>query len=178
MAQITASKKRKRSLLLDHGSINGDNLDEPARKRTGSVGALADDYAIDDSASLNGDVEMSNPISGNISDVESLDAEDDEEEVHQRQINEDIGVEDEVAETTNLAEVSSPEVEMRKCWKKRRDSGQDVEEAEPEQGDEAIEEPIPISLSNEAGDMEEPEDTADVEGDEADAALRNEEERK
>jgi hypothetical protein len=33
------------------------------------------------------------------------------------------------------------------------------------------------SLSHQAGDMEEPEDTADVEGDEAEVILRNEEER-
>jgi hypothetical protein len=178
MAQNTASKKRKRSLLPDHGSINGNDLDEPARKRTGSVGAPADDYAIDDSASLNGDAEMSNPISVNISDIESLDAEDDEEEANQQQINEETGVEEEVTEVANLAELSSPEVERHKGRKKRRGSGPDMKDVEAEQAEEANEEPILNSLSHEPGDMEEPEDTADVEGDEAEVVLRNEEERK
>lgn len=177
MAQNTASKKRKRPLLPDHGSINGNDLDEPARKRTGSVGAPADDYAIDDSASVNGDAEMSNPISGNISDVESLDGED-EEEANQQQINDDIGVEDEVVEAANLTEVSNPEVERHKGRKKRRDSFLGVGDAEAEQREEANEEPVTSNLSHEAGDMEEQEDTADVEGDEAEVVLRNEEERK
>lgn len=173
-----ASKKRKRSLLPDHGSMNGNDLGEPARKRTGSVGAPADEYAIDDSASLNGDAEMSNPISGNISDVESLDAEDDDEEANQQGTQEEIGVDDGVTDEANLAEVSSPELERHKGRIKRRSSGLDPEDVEAEQGEQANEEPVSNNLSHQAVDMEEPEDTADVEGDEAEVILRNEEERK
>jgi hypothetical protein len=174
-----ASKKRKRSLLPDHGSMNGNDLDEPARKRTGSVGAPADEYAIDDSASLNGDAEMSNPISGNISDVESLDAEDDEEEeANQQGTNEEIGADDGVTEAANLAEVSSPEVERHKGRKKRRSSGHDPEDVEAEQMEQINEESMSNNISHQPVDMEEPEDTADIEGDEAEVMLRNEEERK
>jgi hypothetical protein len=173
-----ASKKRKRSLLPDHGSMNGNDLGEPARKRTGSVGAPADEYAIDDSASLNGDAEMSNPISGNISDAESLDAEDDDEEANQQGINEENGVDDGVIEAADLAEVSSPEVERHKGRKKRRSSGHDLEDVEAEQVEQINEEPMLNNLSHQPVDMEEPEDTADVEGDEAEVILRNEEERK
>jgi hypothetical protein len=173
-----ASKKRKRSLLPDHGSMNGNDLGEPARKRTGSVGAPADEYAIDDSASLNGDAEMSNPISGNVSDVDSLDAEEDDEEGNQQPTNEEIGEENGVIEAADLAEMSSPEVERHKGRKKRRSSGHDPEDVEAEHSEQANEEPMSNSLSHRTGDMEEPEDTADVEGDEAEVILRNEEERK
>jgi hypothetical protein len=173
-----ASKKRKRSLLPNHGSMNGTDLDEPARKRTGSVGAPTDEYAIDDSASLNGDAEMSNPISGNVSDVESLDAEDDDEEANQQRTNEENGMDDGVIEGANLAEVSSPEVERHKGRKKRRSSGHDPEDIEIEQEEQANEEPVVNCLSHQAGDIEEPEDTVEVEGDEAEVILRNEEERK
>ena len=177
-AHNAASKKRKRSLLPDHGSMNGNDLGEPARKRTGSVGAPADEYAIDDSASLNGDAEMSNPISGNISDVESLDAEDDDEEANQQGTNEEIGVDDGVTEAADLGDISSPEVERHKGRKKRRSSGHDPEDVELEQGEQVNEEPMSNNLSNQPIDMEEPEDTADVEGDETEVILRNEEERK
>jgi len=173
-----ASKKRKRSLLPDHGAMNGNDLDEPARKRTGSVGAPADEYAIDDSASLNGDAEMSNPISGNVSDVESLDAEEDDEDGNPEQTNEEIGVDDGVIDAADLAEISSPEIERHKGRKKRRSSGHDPEDVEAEHGEQPIEEPVSNSLHHQTGDMEEPEDTADAEGDEAEAILRNEEERK
>jgi len=171
------SKKRKRSLLPDHGSMNGNDLGEPARKRTGSVGAPTDEYAIDDSASLNGDAEMSNPVSGNISDAESLDPEDDDEEVNQQGINEENGV-DGVTEAADLAEVSSPEVERHKGRKKRRSSGHDPEDVEAEQVEQINEEPMSNNISHQPVDMEEPEDTAYVEGDEAEVILRNEEERK
>ena len=121
---------------------------------------------------------MSNPISGNVSDVDSLDAEDDDEEANQQGTNEEIGVDDGVTDAADLAEMSSPEVERHKGRKKRRSSGHDPEDVEAEQGEQANEEPVSNSLSHQAVDMEEPEDTADVEGDEAEVILRNEEERK
>ncbi len=173
-----ASKKRKRSLLPDHGSMNGNDLGEPARKRKGSVGAPADEYAIDDSASLNGDAEMSNPISGNVSDVESFDAEEDDEDAVQERANEETGGEDGVIGAANFADVSSPEIERQKGRRKRKSSGHDPADVQAEQGEQANEASVSNNLSHQAGDMEEPEDTADAEGDEAEVILRNEEERK
>jgi hypothetical protein len=157
--------------------MNGNDLGEPARKRTGSVGAPADEYAIDDSASLNGDAEISNPISGNVSDIESLDADENEDEPNQQQIDEETGMEGGMMEGPRFIETSGPETERYQGRKKRRSSAHELADAEPGQSEHADEEPVSNSISHQAGDIEELEDMADLEGDEAEVILRNEEER-
>lgn len=62
------SKKRKRSIMA--GSTLDVDLEEPLRKRTGSIMAPVDDYAVEDDANPEDEVEQSNPQSGNISDEE------------------------------------------------------------------------------------------------------------
>jgi len=59
------SRKRKRSIMAGSGLI--DDSDEPVRKRTGSIMAPAEDYAIEDEEHPDEELDTSNPISGNIS---------------------------------------------------------------------------------------------------------------
>lgn len=70
------TKKRKRSIMA--GSSLDVDLEEPLRKRTGSIMAPVDDYAIGDDNEAEDENEQSNPQSGNIS-VEE-DVEDQEKE--------------------------------------------------------------------------------------------------
>jgi len=164
-----ASKKRKRSLLPDRDAVDATELDEPARKRTGSIPATDDDYAIDDTASANGGAETSNPISGEVSDAESNDPHDDEDEDNPDEELEEVGAEDDVEESLNLVKDSRPKGE-RKTHRHKRDGSELVDNVE----DDAID--VPSEAVQEAVDGDSHEDAMDV--DEAELALKNEEERK
>ncbi|KAF4634021.1 hypothetical protein G7Y89_g4092 [Cudoniella acicularis] len=59
------TRKRKRSIMA--GGAVDEDLEEPLRKRTGSVMTPGDEYAIEEDNQHEDDVDMSNPISGNIS---------------------------------------------------------------------------------------------------------------
>jgi hypothetical protein len=171
----TASKKRKRSQLIEPGSIDMNDLDEPARKRTGSVVVAADNFTIDNTASANSDQETSNPISGNMSDEESPDQPDDEEDESHEQIEEEFGAEDEAAGPINVRENSPPKSDKKKGWKKRGTSENGIENPVMEQRDDPNESSTIDRPTKDAVETEDLEDTAD--GDEAEAAIKNEEER-
>jgi hypothetical protein len=173
--EAAASKKRKRSLLPDPGIMDTNELEEPARKRTGSIGAPEDEYAIDDTASVDGEMETSNPISGNISDADSLDPQDDEEDENQQQVHAGNGIENGETAANDLTEGIGSEAEKKKGWKKRRSPANNVGEAEAEQGGDANEEVVLDRPDHEPAEVEEMEEAADVEGDEV--AAKNEEER-
>jgi hypothetical protein len=173
--EAAASKKRKRSLLPDPGIMDTNELEEPARKRTGSIGAPEDEYAIDDTASVDGEMETSNPISGNISDADSLDPQDDEEDENQQQVHAGNGIENGETAANDLTEGIGSEAEKKKGWKKRRSPANNVGEAEAEHGGDANEEVVLDRPDHEPAEVEEMEEAADVEGDEV--AAKNEEER-
>jgi hypothetical protein len=172
-----ASKKRKRSQLTGSGSVDMNDLEEPARKRTGSIVAVADDFAIDDTASVNGDPETSNPISGNMSDMESPDLRDDEEDENHEQIEEEFGADDETTGPSDARDNSVPKSDKKRDWKKRGTSENGIENPVMEQCDDANEASVADMPTKDAVEAEDLEDAADVEGDEAEAAIRNEEER-
>jgi hypothetical protein len=170
----TASKKRKRSLLPERRSIEPDDPEEPARKRTGSAAGRGEEYAIDDAASTNGDIGTSNPISGDISDAES-DVDDGNEEDEHINVEDDQTLDDDTAETAKLTEDLKTKAERKRASKLRKDGG-----LEPnfESVDDPAERPASQNPEAEVGDGEEIEDGIDHELDEAEAALKNEEERK
>jgi hypothetical protein len=171
------SKKRKRSQLTESGSVDMNGLEEPARKRTGSVVAAADDFAIDDTASANGDPETSNPISGNMSDVESPDLPDDEEDENHEQIEEEFGADDETTGPSDAREDSVQKSDKKRDWKKRGTSENGIKNPVMEQCDDTIETSLTDMPTKDVVEAEDLEDAADIEGDEAEAAIRNEEER-
>ncbi|KAJ5041614.1 uncharacterized protein L3040_005192 [Drepanopeziza brunnea f. sp. 'multigermtubi'] len=59
------TRKRKRSIMA--GTSLDDDLEEPLRKRTGSVMTPGRDYAVEDEANPDYEEQLSNPISGNVS---------------------------------------------------------------------------------------------------------------
>lgn len=171
-----ASKKRKRSLLPERGLADAsvlEELEEPARKRTGSIAAGGDDYAIDDTISVNGDAETSNPISGDISDAESNDLQDDEDEDIRDNAQDDVGLEDEADETPIKVDNSRAKSERKKGWKKR--GGSDNPDAEGEDANNGL---ASVEAVHDAADGEDHDETVDVDVDEAEMALKNEEERR
>ena len=174
--EAAASKKRKRSLLPDPGTSGANEMEEPARKRTGSIGAPDHEYAIDDTASVDGEMETSNPISGNISDVDSLDPQDDEEDENQQQAHDENGVENGEKATNGLVDGIGSEIERKRGWKKRRSPANDVEEADVERGEDANEGAVVERPGHEPVETEEAEEATEVEGDEV--VAKNEEERK
>jgi hypothetical protein len=178
--EAAASKKRKRSLLPDPESIDRSDPDEPARKRTGSIGAPEHDYAIDDTASVDGEVDTSNPISGSISDAESLEAEEDDEDEKQteEQEQEPIGDVDDNMIVAPPIEPLTPEDEIKKRWNKLRNSGTGTNETDVKQGEDTNGKSPSKRPNHETTDIEEPEDAVDVEVDDVEVAMKNEEERK
>lgn len=76
------NKKRKRSqAVVDRRSLGQNDGEDHSRKRTGSVLATGDDYAIDDdNGSEHDGMDTPNPISGDLSDLESIDGQEDEDE--------------------------------------------------------------------------------------------------
>jgi hypothetical protein len=161
------TRKRKRSIMA--GSGLEEELGEPLRKRTGSVKETGDEYAIDDDVQQDDDldVEESNPISRNNSGDEG------------GVVNED-GLVEEIEEEAHvsaevIAGIADTPVSPKKRGRKRRkgaENGLDVDESET----------IPDTDTRVNGEddlRQGEEDNAENEGDdEAEAAQRNEEERK
>ncbi|CAL3966339.1 unnamed protein product [Diplocarpon coronariae] len=153
------TRKRKRSIMA--GSSLDDDLGEPLRKRTGSIMAPGDDYAIEEDAIPEDEEDLSNPISGNVSGDEAGAAQEDEPT---EDIEEPVVVEDLVPELHDLP--VSPKRRGRKK-KKAMENGVGVHD-DPD-GD------IAVSGDDEVRNGDE--DQAENEGDdEADAATKNEEE--
>lgn len=157
------TRKRKRSIMAGGGL--DDDLEEPSRKRTGSVMTPGDDYAIEDDINPEDDGVVSNPQSGNIS---GEDGEDVQEEA-QDDIEESALPEEEPQET------EAPSSPKRRGRKKKKV----VENGNTINGDSDSAANGAITHANGLGDTRNgDEDTVDNEGDdEAEAALRNEEER-
>ncbi|PQE24091.1 transcriptional regulatory dep1 protein [Rutstroemia sp. NJR-2017a BVV2] len=155
------SRKRKRSIMA--GSGLDDDMEEPLPKRTGSVMNPGDEYAIEDEVDVEkGDT--SNPISGNISGEEN---EEPQEDVPSA-VAEEVVAEDEMAESVDTP--ISPKKRGRKKKKVLENGMHNDEDVEALQNG---------SLINGGGDARNGEDdNAENEGDdeEAELALRNEEE--
>lgn len=153
------SKKRKRSIMA--GSSLDVDLEEPLRKRTGSIMAPVNDYAIEDDtnaedeAIAEDEIEQSNPQSGNISDEDDGEAPDEELQVEPAQIEDDPEVPD-----------APPSPKRRGRRKKKGVDNGIVTETSVN--------PDPTDADTPSGDQNV---DADLE-DEADANARNEEERK
>ena len=90
------SRKRKRSIMAGSGLDADVDVDEPLRKRTGSVMTPGDDYAVEDEEHPDEEVDTSNPISGNIS------GDEDREEEEEKVLEEPIAAEEEAAETVEI----------------------------------------------------------------------------
>jgi hypothetical protein len=160
------TRKRKRSIMA--GSGLDEDLEEPLRKRTGSVLTPGDDYAIEDDIDQDEEIDTSHPISGNISgDEGGVPQEDDPPE----EVEEPTPAEEIPPETEDIP--ISPKKRGRKK-KKVVENGIGVHDEDPEivrDGDTAL------NGEDEARIAEE--ENAENEGDdEAEAALKNEEERK
>jgi hypothetical protein len=158
------TRKRKRSIMA--GGEFDEDLGEPLRKRTGSVMTPADEYAIEDDINHDEEIDTSNPISGNISGDEGGAAQDEPPE----EVEEPIANDEDNAETPDIP--VSPKKRGRKK-KKALENGVDVNDEDQEivaDGETAV------NGDDEVRNGEE--DNADNEGDdEAEAALKNEEER-
>lgn len=156
------TRKRKRSIMA--GSGLDEDLDEPMRKRTGSVMTLGDEYAIDDEVHPDEEIDTSNPISGNISG----------DEVPEDEVPEDV--EEPVAAEDEAREAAETPVSPKKRGRKKKkivENGVSSHDEDPEalaDGDAGL------NGDDEARNGEE--DNVENEGDdEAEAALKNEEER-
>jgi hypothetical protein len=156
------SRKRKRSIMA--GSGLDTELDEPSRKRTGSVLTPGDEYAIDDDANPEEEVEP-DTNSGNISGDEG-------EEVNEE-------AQEEVVETTFPEDEPQEPVEVppspkRRGRKKKKVVGNGVLNHVDQDG--GADDAVKLNGHGEGKNGEE--ETADGEGDdEAEVAQRNEEER-
>jgi len=160
------TRKRKRSIMA--GSGLDEDLEEPLRKRTGSIMTPGNEYAIEDDVNPDEDLETSNPISGNISG-------DDGGAPHREDPAEDV--EEPVAPEDNVPEIAEITASPKKRGRKKKKivengAGHHDEDPETVAGGEAA-----LNGDDEVRNGEE--DNADNEGDdEAEAALKNEEERK
>ncbi|KFY05548.1 hypothetical protein V492_08458 [Pseudogymnoascus sp. VKM F-4246] len=162
------NKKRKRSQLLDVDSADTTDQGEPLRKRTGSVQPTGDDFAIDDNASAPGDDDTPNPISGDLSDAESVDGQEEDEEAEHPDEKEKLHVDEEAEEHVNVTE------ELRTSKRRRKSTVNGKEIAADEEPSDKHAVKIPANASDEGEDAEE---HAEVEADDAEAALRDEEEQ-
>jgi hypothetical protein len=158
------TRKRKRSIMA--GSGLDEDLGEPLRKRTGSVMTPADEYAIEDDINHDEEVDTSNPISGNISGDEGGAAHEDDPPEE---------VEEPVANDENTADTPDIPISPKKRGRKKKkplENGVDIHDEDPD----TVADENPVNGEDEVRNGEE--DHADNEGDdEAEAALRNEEER-
>lgn len=158
------TKKRKRSIMA--GGVVDEDIEEPLRKRTGSVLTPGDDYAIEDDINPEEEVDNSNPISGDVSG-------DEVEPAHEEEVVEDIEepvADDEIVPTISDALLLSPKKRGRRKKKGQENGVDSHEDAEAGADGEAV---LNGDLEVRNGD----EDHADNEGDdEAEAALKNEEE--
>jgi hypothetical protein len=160
------TRKRKRSIMA--GSGLDEDLEEPLRKRTGSVMTPGDDYAIEDDIDQDEEVDTSHPISGNISgDEGGVPQEDDAPE----EVEEPTPAEEIPPETEDIP--ISPKKRGRKK-KKVVENGISIHGDDP-----GIVQDGETALNGEDEARIAEEENAENEGDdEAEAALKNEEERK
>lgn len=159
------NRKRKRSIMGEPG--RDDDSDAPLRKRTGSIMTPGDEFAVDDDIQHDEEVDTSNPMSGNITADEALEGHDEEgQDDH----------EDEGATQDDTIETAEIQVSPRKRGRKKRKgitNGIQDHEDTPET---PADDDTAVNGEDEGRNGEE--DNADAEGDdEAEAALRNEEER-
>jgi len=152
------TRKRKRSIMA--GGAVDDDLEEPLRKRTGSVMTPGDDYAIEDDADPDEEGDLSNPISGNVSGDEGGAVQEDE-------VPEEI--EEAIATEENNAEVPDIPISPKKRGRKKKKAAENgVGGHDDADGDLAV---------NGDHEVRNGDEEADAEGDdEAEAAMRNEEE--
>lgn len=158
------TRKRKRSIMA--GS-NLDDEEEPLRKRTGSVLTPGDDYAIEDDAQPEEDVDISIPINANNSGEDGGVVADDEVA---GDVEEQILVEDEAAGPANAL------ISPRKRGRKKKGLENGVKNHAEES--EATCEGEPLAAGEEEGQHIEEENAEHEAEDEAEAAQKNEEERK
>lgn len=160
----TDTRKRKRSIMAGSG-LDEDN-EEPLRKRTGSIMAPADEYAIEDDPEEDVHEETPKIISGNISGEEGGVAHGDDA---QEEVEEPVATEDQAQE--NIDPADSPRKRGRKKKKllENGDGGRD-EDGKLQRGDPTL------NGDDEArnGDEHEVENEGD---DEAELISKNEEER-
>jgi hypothetical protein len=161
----TDIRKRKRSIMAGGGL--DDDVDEPLRKRTGSVLTPGDDYAIEDEEHPDEEVDTSNPISGDISADEGGEGQEDEVP----EVEDPIAVEEEAPEAVDT--LASPKKRGRKKKKTIENGVNSLEEDLEALQDSSN----ALNGDDEArnGDDENAENEGD---DEAEAALKNEEESK
>lgn len=158
------TKKRKRSIM--GGAVFDEDLEEPLRKRTGSVLTPVDDYAIEDEINHEEEVDVSNPISGDVSGDEAEPAH--TEEVGGEDVEDAVAVDEIAPELPNI--LLSPKKRGRKKKKGVENGIENHEETEIAHAGDAV---LNGDLEVRNGD----EDQADNEGDDEAAALKNEEER-
>jgi hypothetical protein len=157
------TRKRKRSIMAG----NGLDEEEPLRKRTGSIMNTGDDFAIDDEDQEEADV--SNPISGTISGDEG--GEERQDDIAE-EVEEPIVAEEEAPEPVEIP--ISPKKRGRKKKKTTVENGVGSHEEDQELLPDAD---TALMVRDESSIRQE--GTAEIEGDdEAEAAARNEEERK
>ena len=162
------TRKRKRSIMA--GSGLEDDLEEPLRKRTGSVMGTGDEYAIEEDVQQDEEVDTSHPISGNISADEGGVAQEDEAS---EEIEEEGVADDEAPEAPEAVDIPvSPKRRGRKKKKaaengvgNHNEDADVVPDAEVVNGDDDVRKAEDENAENEGDD-------------EADAAQKNEEERK
>jgi hypothetical protein len=168
-----STKKRKRSQLAENGLIDASEVDEPARKRTGSVGTRGDEYAVDDAQSLNGDAGSPHNISGQPSDAGAIEGHDDEDAA-QKEEQEEAANEEATEDQMDL--LKSPKSKSDRIRRRKSSANgvvQDLEDAI-----DASDQVTTKKASNTSDDGEELEDTVEADVDDVEAAIKNEEERK
>jgi hypothetical protein len=159
------TRKRKRSIMA--GSGLEDGLEEPLRKRTGSVMGTGDEYAIEEDIQQDEEVDTSHPISGNISADEGGAAQEDEAA---EGIEEEVVADDEAPEAVDI-----PVLPKRRGRKKKRAVENGV--SNHEEDTDIVPDGEAMNGDDEARKADD--ENAENEGDdEAEAAQKNEEERK
>ncbi|RDW60217.1 hypothetical protein BP5796_11823 [Coleophoma crateriformis] len=152
------SKKRKRSIMAGSGL----DFEEPVRKRTGSVMTPGDDYAIEDEEPHDDEVDTSNPISGNDSADEGANAQDNVGEAAAEELPERI-------------ELPPSPKSPKKRGRRKKKGVQNGIHAHGDYTDSAVQADALANGENDAKQGDEDIVENDVD-DEAEAALRNEEE--
>jgi hypothetical protein len=159
----SGGRKRKRSIMAGSGLVGDD--DGPLRKRTGSILAPGDDYAVEDEEHPDEEADTSNPISGNISGDEEREEQEDEV-AHE--------AEEPVAAEEALEAVETQASPKRRGRKKKKGAENCVNHEED--GIVTLESDMALNGEDESPNGDE--EGADNEGyDEVEAALKNEEER-
>ncbi|KAG9242508.1 Sds3-like-domain-containing protein [Calycina marina] len=151
------SRKRKRSIMAGNGL--DEDIEEPMRKRTGEVSTIGDDYAVEDSEQIEEDQEgdLSNPISGNISD----------ENGGEVQVDIPLPLVPSIQEVNEL--INAPISPKKRGRKKKKGTDNNAGAQEDDQG----KPPTAETQQDGNGGDNNPQNAED---DEAEAALRNEEE--